>query len=951
MKNSDYGNLRRRIVLILLIVLTPPLLGAFFFGYRVRTLLVEETRRQAERIAWEVAQDHEERITQAREIMLTLASLPQIREGSTSEASAVLAAAAALHTGYTHFGLVDPRGRLIVTDGNYTGESVDFSDREWFQRLRDTRQFTHGTIVRGKLTNRRVLPLAHPIVGGNGEVRRVLVVGLKTGWVRSYLGDNLLPKGSSLSFVVSKGGVVTLLEDASEQMMSFPSDRSLALTVKVVERLEASLTERRPEAFLGINGKDETRLFAAAPLRLIPGSLNRHSEEAYILASLPAAPALAEADRALILLVLWLTASLLVGTVAVRFSGDRWALRPLVQLVAVSKRSAGGNRGRRIDVRSEPGELERNLDILASQIESRETQLERELYWSELLSVISEAMAKRQSIESILRVVVQRLVEGFDAIAGGMTIRDRATGNETFKVTHAASKEVSRDLRKYQESETAVTTEEIAETFEQNLPNVRALEEMDVRFLPEGFLDAFIEQQENLGVQASLLLPVFAEETHLGSLWMLLDDGRELDSYEESFLKRLGAHLSVAIQQNEAYAELQRSYEELQRTLEAAKQKERLNAMGQMASGIAHDINNSLMPISGYTSLLLENETGLSAEARAQLETIRLAATNIKDATSRMRKFYRKTENEEYTWMRVADLFESVLNLSRPRWEDMPEMQGNSVEVSVELGPGVADLWAAESEVTEALTNLLFNAVDAMPQGGTLTLSARREENYVVLEVRDTGVGMSEEQRRRALEPFYTTKGDRGTGMGLGMVYGTMQRHGGEIEIESDKWRGTTVRLLFPTGQGWAVTESEASDSTPPRSLRLLCVDDDPGILEVMEDLLRSGGHEITTASEGTQAIQMVSTALEEGEPFDAVITDLGMPHVDGRELIEELRQIAPKTPVLLLSGWEPHLNTDDPVHSLADASIGKPPRRGEIERVLHTVITSEERGVDHGGK
>jgi CheY-like chemotaxis protein/anti-sigma regulatory factor (Ser/Thr protein kinase) len=244
-----------------------------------------------------------------------------------------------------------------------------------------------------------------------------------------------------------------------------------------------------------------------------------------------------------------------------------------------------------------------------------------------------------------------------------------------------------------------------------------------------------------------------------------------------------------------------------------------------------------------------------------------------------------------------------------------------------------------ESEIREALINLIFNAVDAMPSGGTVTLrTAKGTPNLagqptVDIEVVDTGLGMDAETRRRCLEPFFTTKGERGSGLGLAMVYGIVQRHGGNIAIESELGAGTTVRLTFAAATGTEVNAEIAEEQSVARSLRILVVDDDTVVLKSIRDMLESDEHAVVAVEEGQQAIQTFMSALAV-LPFEVVMTDLGMPHVDGRQVAAAVKAASPDTPVIMLTGWG-RLMTDAEMPPHVDRLLSKPPNQRELQAVL----------------
>jgi signal transduction histidine kinase len=397
--------------------------------------------------------------------------------------------------------------------------------------------------------------------------------------------------------------------------------------------------------------------------------------------------------------------------------------------------------------------------------------------------------------------------------------------------------------------------------------------------------------------------------------------------------------------------ELERSNEALRQAQQALIQQERLRALGQMASGIAHDINNAISPISLYTESLLERETNLSAGARDRLVTIQRAIDDVAQTVARMREFYRPREPElKLVDVELNALVQQVIALTRARWSDQPQRRGIMIEMRTDLAPDLPDIRGADNEIRDALTNLIFNAVDATPEGGiiqvctsvlTSPLGSGTPEQHVRLEVRDTGIGMDEETRQRCLEPFFTTKGNRGTGMGLAMVYGMAQRHGAALEIDSKPGGGTTMRLLFPVS-------AAASGSTarvqvlrmPSCSLRLLIVDDDAVLHESLRNTLTEDGHCVTVAHGGQAGIDAFHSAQQTPEPFDVVITDLGMPYVDGRQVIDSVRATAPRTPIILLTGWGQQL-ADSEQLPRADRLLSKPPRLGELRTALSELTAS----------
>jgi len=402
--------------------------------------------------------------------------------------------------------------------------------------------------------------------------------------------------------------------------------------------------------------------------------------------------------------------------------------------------------------------------------------------------------------------------------------------------------------------------------------------------------------------------------------------------------------MALAAEQAQLYASLQAAYEELTRTQQAAMQQERLRALGQMASGVAHDINNAISPVSLYTEAMLESEPGLTERTRRYLETIKRSVESVAQTVARLREFYRQREDQlELAPLDPNVLAQQVIELTEPRWRDMAQQQGLMIEARLELAPDCPKVMGVESEIREALTNLVFNAIDAMPAGGALTLRTRviaaPEDAGVVaavaIEVVDSGIGMDEETRRRCLEPFFTTKGERGTGLGLAMVYGTVRRHSAGLEIDSTPGAGTTMRLVFAVPTGDLAEPDRAMGPRVDAGLRLLIVDDDPVLLRALREVLEGDGHQVVAVGSGQAGIDAFRTQVAAGSGFDAVFTDLGMPHVDGRKVAAGIKQVAAATPVVMLTGWGERMVAEGELPEHVDCVLAKPPRLREVRRAL----------------
>lgn len=394
---------------------------------------------------------------------------------------------------------------------------------------------------------------------------------------------------------------------------------------------------------------------------------------------------------------------------------------------------------------------------------------------------------------------------------------------------------------------------------------------------------------------------------------------------------------------------IREAYEELRRTQEVVVQQERLRALGQMASGVAHDVNNALTPIIGYSDLFIALMPNMPEPALRSVKVIKKSGEDIARIVARMREFYRRRdEKEQLSPVDLNEVVQEVIELTRPRWRDLSQRQGISISVEAQLEPNLPPLWSDAAEQREAFTNLIFNSVDALPQGGTITLTTRTVEGapskkgelplrQVQVEVRDNGIGMDEKTRQRCLEPFFSTKAKHGgTGLGLAMVYGMVQRHQGTIDIKSAPGEGTSFLLTFPIREQLAVPAHETPHSrVRRRSLHVLCIDDESIVRQVLNDSLTNFNHRVTVAASGKKGVELFRGAMRTKEPYHVVITDLGMPEMDGHQVARLIKAESPKTPVIMLTGWGTMMKEEGATAPEVDAIVSKPARMDELNDLL----------------
>ena len=338
-----------------------------------------------------------------------------------------------------------------------------------------------------------------------------------------------------------------------------------------------------------------------------------------------------------------------------------------------------------------------------------------------------------------------------------------------------------------------------------------------------------------------------------------------------------------------------RDIRERKQLAEQLVRTERLRALGEMASGVAHDFNNILGAILGRAQLLHRGVQG--DEIRRGLEAIEKAALDGANTVRRLQHFTRRRREEEFFPVDFNQAIKDTLAITEARWKDETNLAGATIEVATDFG-NISPVMGNISEIREVLTNIIFNAVEAMPKGGRLTFKTEEGEGWVRASVSDTGIGMSDEVRARIFDPFFTTKGVKGTGLGLSVSYGIIKAHRGDINVNSHLGQGTTMVIRLPIPS--KLRPAPKSKATPSGKLgHVLIVDDDGVVRELLSDILRAEGHTVVLASGGREGLRL----FRQG-PFDLVLTDLGMPEFSGWEVAAAIKAIAPKTPVALVTGW-----------------------------------------------
>ena len=412
-----------------------------------------------------------------------------------------------------------------------------------------------------------------------------------------------------------------------------------------------------------------------------------------------------------------------------------------------------------------------------------------------------------------------------------------------------------------------------------------------------------------------------------------------------TYLKHVETSATQAAQAEKHVKELSHYIAEQERIREQFSQMEKLSALGELASGVAHDFNNTLAGILGRAQLL--QRTNDPEKLRRGLDIIIKTAEDGAKTVKRIQDFARQRRDHNFELVSIDQILMDASEITRPRWKNCAEASNIHITLDLQIGSN-AMVMGDDSELREVLVNMVFNAIDAMPEGGTLTLSSRTVGEQVVIKIVDSGVGMYPEVRSRIFDPFFTTKGKAGLGLGLAVSFGIIRRHSGNIEVESQYGQGTEFRITLPVAKvaQTPIVKRELADETPePKHVvavaqtgeltpkRLLVVDDEDFVRDLLKEILEGENCEVELAQDGTEAL-----ALFREREFDAVFTDVGMPGMSGWELAREIRQLNGHIPIAIITGWGEVVGSNEQRAAGVDWVLAKPFTADRIAELVREI-------------
>ncbi|MBK9714202.1 MAG: GAF domain-containing protein [Kouleothrix sp.] len=436
------------------------------------------------------------------------------------------------------------------------------------------------------------------------------------------------------------------------------------------------------------------------------------------------------------------------------------------------------------------------------------------------------------------------------------------------------------------------------------------------------------------GLRSGVVVPIIGASRAIGTLDFASREPGAYGQTQVATLRELSHYLGTALHNARLSQEREETAAKLARTQEHLNLVDKVRAVGQLASGVAHDFNNLLAGILGNAQLLLFEP--LSDDQREMLRVIERAAKDGAETVRRLQGFARMEHDTPMTEVRLDMLARDAIDITRPRWRDVAQSRGATIEIVKQLQP-VTGLAGRPAELREVLTNLIINAVDAMPKGGKITVTTYDDKvagdgsGDVVVEVADTGVGMPPEVRARIFDPFFTTKGEQGTGLGLAVSLGIIQSHGGQIEVESEQGGGTRFTIRLPVRiaeQGGRAARLRRAQNVQPG--HILFVESEAMIRDATVRLLSRWGHKVAQASGGREALEMFAP-----DTYDLVISDLGMPDMNGWDLLKEIKARDPRVPTVLITGWGRQFSDEEARERGVNFVIEKPFDQDDLREIL----------------
>lgn len=541
--------------------------------------------------------------------------------------------------------------------------------------------------------------------------------------------------------------------------------------------------------------------------------------------------------------------------------------------------------------------------------------LKKERTDSEALLQISEAVSSTLSSKEILHIIVKKVASLFDA-----------TRCSIFRV--AQDEKVAQVIASHDNPDIAL---EIAID---NYPEVKkALETKEMVIVQYILLDPLMrEVQENiksLKNNAIVVIPIILKDNVIGTLFLRSVRHTKFFSEREIKFLKVVARISANALDNALL------YENLESTRLQLIRSERLRALGELATGVAHNFNNLLSGILGHTQMLISKNPDTATCERLQI--IEKLVLDGSEVVRRIQEFTRLRTTKDFTEVDVKDIINDVVKMTESKWSGGPNIPKITLRIDTD-SMEVPLIEGNASELREVFISILFNAVDAMPKGGEFTIQTKTNGKDVFIYFIDTGEGMAEETKKRVFDPFFTTKGSKGTGLGMSVAYGIITRHNGHITIESELGIGTTVTVQLPVSEKFIKEMDLKYHLKHEEKTKILLIEDHKITLDILAENLANLGHHIEKADSG-----MVGIKMFKDRKYDIVITDVGLCDISGWAVSKKIKEMSALVPIIFITGWANQLSQSQLKECGVDYILAKPFKIEEISSIIKKALDSRK--------
>ncbi len=998
---SFFSSLRCRLLLLVLLAIIPALGLSLYTAMEFHRDAAADAHRDALRLARHAAARQNDLINEAHQLLVRLSKKPEVWNAGTTACHAELAGLLAHNPRYANIGIVRPDGELFCS-AVPLGARINVAERAFFQRAVETRDFAIGEYRVGQVTGKPSVHFAYPVLDAAGKLHVILFVALDLDWLNQFAAHAELPPGSTLT-VIDRRGTILVRQPDPEKWIGRALPESPMIKEVLQQRAEG-VTEsagsdgvRRLYAFTPLYGNGES---AGAYVCVgIPTSVAFAEANRIVLRNL--------------LLIAAVTIFMLVITHAAVETFIRRRLDPLLAATQQLTRGELAARTGLTSGPVEFVQIARAIDQMAESLRQRETEhrqtlqslreseglfralsahsplgvfmtdteghvtylnaRSRQIFGITLMESMGEGWAKRVHADDRQRV----LSTWFSFVTEGgdyhLEYRVQSSPDQTHWVETQAAPMRTEDgkLIGYVGTVTDVTERKQAEealrqSEERNRSIVETARDAIFTISPDGVFTSLNPAFETITgwSQTEWIGKPFGPLVHRDDFPLAMEmfarvmNGEKPPTFELRVRakndQRVTVELTVTPQMQDGKVlgvfGIARDTTERKQLEEQLRQAQKMEAVGRLAGGVAHDFNNVLTAITGYSELLLRRLPEDDPHRRS-VEEIHKAGNRAASLTRQLLTFSRK----QVVQPKVLDLDSVVGDIEKM----LRRLIGEDIELQTALRAEGGRVKADPGQIEQVIMNLVVNARDAMPAGGKLAIEtanvtldqeyARRHTDvapgdYVLLAVRDTGTGMTEQIKAHIFEPFFTTKGQgKGTGLGLATCFAIVKQSGGHIVVDTELGKGSAFKIYLPRVRAAVepVTPVTERDDMPRGTETILLVEDESVVRELSSSVLRELGYTVLEAANGDEALRL---AQQHGEhDVDLLLTDVVMPQMGGRELADKLRAIHPNTKVLFTSGYTEDAVQQRGINDPTIEFLQKPYRPDSLARKVREVLSRRQ--------